>query len=263
MATEVSSLTVLDFGRADIDLGRVMAPGDRDGVWAVCAFPGFLVELNGGRRVLIDNGPNRRHIHEPMYEYAGTDFGEHLKTQLTNSDDPVNRLAELGLDLGDIDTLVLTHTHFDHAGNTADFADTRIVIHRDAYEFGRDRWERGIPGGIPDNAHDGSPLDYLKIDRDTELAPGFTLLETPGHAPGHLSVLLDLPETGAVILAIDAIYSQVNIDRNNFRVAHDSDQARQSAERLVQLAEEHDAWLIYGHDPEQWETIRKAPDTYR
>lgn len=263
MATSVASLMVLDFGRADIDLGRVMAPGDRDGVWAVCAFPGFLIELADGRRVLVDNGPNRRHIREPMYEYAGTDFGEHLKPQLTNDDDPVNRLAELGLDLGDIDILVLTHTHFDHAGNTADFAETEIVVHKDAYEFGRDRWERGIAGGIPEHAHDGSPLNYLLIEGDAELAPGFTLLETPGHAPGHLSVLLDLSETGAVILAIDAIYSQVNLQRDNFQVAYDSDQARQSAERLVQLAEERDALLIYGHDPEQWETLRKAPEAYR
>src|SRR5918998_168060 len=95
--TAVRSLTILDFGRANIDLGTVMAPGDMDGQWAVCAFPGYLVSLNDGRQILIDTGPNRRHIHEPMYEFAGSTFADHLQPQMTEADDPRNRLAELGL----------------------------------------------------------------------------------------------------------------------------------------------------------------------
>src|SRR4051794_28616211 len=95
--TQVAALTILDFGRADIDLGNVMAPGDMDGQWAVCAFPGYLIELRDGRRALVDTGPNRRHIREPMYEFAGTGFDEKLKLQMTEADDPRNRLAELGL----------------------------------------------------------------------------------------------------------------------------------------------------------------------
>ena len=62
--TAVQSLTILDFGRANIDLGVIMAPGDMDGQWAVCAFPGYLVELNDGRYVLIGGrlaGPRAHH----------------------------------------------------------------------------------------------------------------------------------------------------------------------------------------------------------
>ena len=143
MSTAVRSLTILDFGRANIDLGAVMAPGDLDGQWAVCAFPGYLIELDDDRHILVDTGPNRRHIREPMYEYAGTNFADHLQPQLTEADDPRNRLAELGLTEADIDILILTHTHFDHAGNAADFTSSEIVIHRDAYADGRDRAARG------------------------------------------------------------------------------------------------------------------------
>lgn len=261
--TAVRSLTILDFGRADIDMGNVMAPGDLDGQWRVCAFPGFLIELEDGRRVLVDTGPNRRHIREPMYEYRGTNFADYLKPQLTDADDPVNRLAELGLTVDDIDILVLTHTHFDHAGNTADFKNSEIVIHRDAYEFGRERWEQGVAGGIPETADDGTPLNYRLIEGDTELAPGLTLLETPGHAPGHLSLLVELPETGPVIIAIDAIYSRANQEFGNYKVGFDPEQGRKSGERLIALAGERDAMLIYGHDPEQWDELRKAPESYR
>jgi N-acyl homoserine lactone hydrolase len=43
------------------------------------------------------------------------------------------------------------------------------------------------------------------VDGDTELLPGLTLLETSGHTPGHQSVLVRLPQTGPVLLAIDAV----------------------------------------------------------
>jgi N-acyl homoserine lactone hydrolase len=255
--TAVRSLAILDFGRANIDLGTVMAPGDMDGQWAVCAFPGYLVTLNDGRHILFDTGPNRRHIHEPMYEYAGTNFSDHLQPQMTEADDPHNRLAEQGLTEADIDILVLTHTHFDHAGNTADFGASEIVIHRDAYTEGRDRYERGVPGGIPANGADGQPLNYRLIDGDCELVPGVTLLHTPGHANGHLSALLRLPQSGSIILAIDAIYSRANRDAANYKIGANPTQGLASATRLIALAEQENALLIYGHDPKQWQTLKK------
>lgn len=261
-ATAVRSLTVLDFGRSDIDMGTIMAPGDLDGQWRVCAFPGYLIELADGRHVLVDTGPNRRHIREPMYEFAGTTFGEHLKPLLTDADDPINRLAELGITPADIDILVLTHTHFDHGGNAGDFVASEIVIHRDAYAYGMSRLESGQPGWIPVTGANGETLRYRMIDGDTELVPGLTLLHTPGHADGHLSVLVQLPDTGAVILAIDAIYSRVNRERSNYKIGANSAQGIASAKRLIQLEAAENAMMIYGHDPDQWEELRKSPERY-
>lgn len=259
----VRTMRILNFGEADIDLGFVMAPGDLDGRWAVCPFPGFLFELSDGTRILVDNGPNRRHIDEPMYEYGDSEFARHLKPMLTHDDDPKIRLAELELTVDDIDILVLTHTHFDHAGNTADFAGTRILIHKDAHAFGRERWEQGIPGGIPEFADDGSTLQYDLFEGDLELAEGLTLLETPGHAPGHMSVLVELPESGTFLLTIDAIYSRFNSMHDNYKVAFDSEQARESGHRCIRIAEETGAELIYGHDPVQWTSLVKSPAAYR
>jgi len=52
------------------------------------------------------------------------------------------------------------------------------------------------------------PIERIRlVDGDTELLPGLELIETSGHVPGHQSVLVRLPKTGAVLLTIDAVPS--------------------------------------------------------
>jgi N-acyl homoserine lactone hydrolase len=83
---------------------------------------------------------------------------------------------------------------------------------------------------------------------------------TPGHTPGHLSAVLDLPETGPVILAADAINRASEPDEG-FADAADPIAAMASAERLLALGAP-ESLLIYGHDPSQWRSLRKAPAFY-
>jgi N-acyl homoserine lactone hydrolase len=87
------------------------------------------------------------------------------------------------------------------------------------------------------------------------------VLLTPGHAPGQLSLLVELPRTGTVILTGDAISRPAEIDEG-FDTAPDPATALRSARRLMRLASERDAFVIYGHGPEQWPTLRKAPAFY-
>ena len=172
-------------------------------------------------------------------------------------DDIANRLAALGLEPEDIGVLVSTHFHFDHAGNHADFGDARIVVQREAFEyskahhdpFTRDLWD------LPH-------LRYELIDGDVELVPGVELIKTSGHAPGHMSLLVRLPMTGPVLLAIDAISTFENLTTDNWGTAADPGAARESAHRLAALAEREAALLVTGHDPEQWSTLRLAPAWY-
>lgn len=51
---------------------------------------------------------------------------------------------------------------------------------------------------------DEANFNYSIVDGDTTLMAGVDLIETSGHVPGHRSVLIDLPKTGNVLLAIDA-----------------------------------------------------------
>lgn len=175
---------------------------------------------------------------------------------------PINRptaqLARLGLAPAHVTELVITHGDIDHVGGIHDFPDATIVLSRAEREAGPPRY-----------FGDGRPVDWPAaarcrlVDGDEELVSGVTLLATPGHSPGHLSLLVRLHETGVVVLACDAISREAELATGVNGGASDNDAARRSAEQVLEIARRHDALLVYGHDPVQSATLRRAPDRYR
>ncbi len=102
------------------------------------------------------------------------------------------------------------------------------------------------------------------IDGDTELLPGLILIETSGHAPGHQSVLVSLPQAGKVLLAIDAVVLErlFTPDRKAWPLENE-EQLRASTRKLMDLVDrEHVKLVIFGHDGQQWQTLKKAPAYY-
>jgi len=111
-------------------------------------------------------------------------------------------------------------------------------------------------------------LRYRFVSGDTELLPGITLIESSGHAPGHQSVLVQLPQTGRVLLAIDAITrnpgDMLPEERPDNPMDVNSAAARVSVRKLTDLAEREGVTLIvYGHDANEWETLKKSPEYYQ
>src|SRR5690606_22997633 len=102
-------------------------------------------------------------------------------------------------------------------------------------------------------------------DGDTELLPGLELIETSGHVPGHQSVLLRLHKTGTVLLAIDAVPFAEGFTRDQQGDDSDPDAAavRASTIKLLDLVEREGIGLvIFGHDTEQWQGLKKLPEYY-
>ena len=147
-------------------------------------FGSFLL-LAGGETILVDTGlgpdPPRR-FETPPAELPGS-------------------LDQAGVSLTDITSVVLTHLHFDHVGwvLTADgespmFPNARYVAGKADWEH----WRRNDhPAGDHERAfrHRVLPLERLGLldltDGELEVAPGIRTLPTPGHTPGHLSLLLE------------------------------------------------------------------------
>ncbi len=220
--------------------------------------PAYLIQMDDGTNVLVDSGFPRAMI--GVYKQPGyTGFA------MDEEDYIVNRLAAIGVQPDEINYVICTHLDPDHAGGHDSFPQAEFVVQRAHYAAAKsgqyDRFERMRP-------HWNAPgLRYREVDGDTALLPGIELIETSGHVPGHQSVLVRLPQTGPVLLAIDAMPRQLGDTAPEDRVAgpFDADEAamRASTRKLVDLAaREGAAILIHGHDPAQWTTLRRSPQYY-
>jgi N-acyl homoserine lactone hydrolase len=209
----------------------------------------YLVEMSDGKYVLIDTGLPADHEPDGLPPAA-------YETNV------VEQLCALGLKPDDIDILVCTHFDPDHVGYNDAFPKSELVVQREQYELARS----GHPRYSSARAHwDHPALRYRLLDGDTELLPGLTLIETSGHAPAHQSVLVRLPHTGPVLLAIDAVMMErlFTPDRKAWPSDDNEEQLRNSTRKLLELVErEHVALVVFGHDGTQWKTLKKAPECY-
>jgi N-acyl homoserine lactone hydrolase len=176
-----------------------------------------------------------------------------------------SRLKQLGVAPGDIDYVVLSHLHFDHAGNVKLFKETNARLVCSAKEK---EWAFGFEGPF-NGAHlkaDYEDLTFETVDGDAEFLPGVSFIQTPGHTPGSMSMRVDLPETGTMIFTADAVYmgDSYGPPAVPAAIVNNLEQFYASVEKLRGIATETDATLVFGHDPDQIKQLRVAPNgSYR
>ena len=242
--THVQRLYLMQLSRADLSLpnGQTLAMSSG------C----YLAQTSDGMNILIDSG-----LPADYMPPQGTP-----STSTTNGKNVLEQLADLGLRPEDIDILICTHFDPDHAGYHDAFTQAELVVQRAHYELAHS----GHPRYAAARAHwDHPALRYRLIEGDTELLPGIMLVETSGHCPGHQSVLLNLPQTGKILLAIDAVAMErlFTPERRAWPLDDDEEQLRASTRKLLELVErEQVALVIFGHDGQQWQALRKAPEYY-
>ncbi len=238
--TQLLRLYVLDFGRFQVQQnGRIIG------------IQGFLIQTQEGQNILVDSGFPPKYAQD--VEKASLEDNLHSFGHLIDFSSrqlPAAQLGLLGLTLEDIDLLILSHGDIDHVGALPELVGRTIVVGAAERAMPRPRYFDTQPLEWPQ-------ADYQLIFGDTELMPGLQVLLTSGHSPGHLSLLLDLPKTGKVLLTVDAISRPAELSENLLE-----GQTLQQAQRIMKIAAESNAFVIYGHNPEQWQTLKKAPHFY-
>jgi N-acyl homoserine lactone hydrolase len=203
--------------------------------------------------VLFDTGFHPVHIDRPDATYGPRST---VKPVMDRDDAIVARLSRVGVRPDDIAIVVNSHLHFDHAGNNGAFPKATFIVQGEHLAFAKGKPNfPGVYWDIPE-------LTYMPVAGRTRVARGLEVVPTPGHAPGHQSLVVDLPETGRVVLCGDAAFTRENLERGEIQ-AQDEATAKDSLRLIRSLVNDDLDRVFTSHDAASWQRWRHAPETYR
>jgi N-acyl homoserine lactone hydrolase len=189
-----------------------------------------------------------------------------------------SQLKQIGVAPSDIRYVGISHTHPDHIGNIELFPQSTVLIQKAEYDFYFGPAKPGaavlpaealtVPPGDPTPKFSKNhPVKLVDEDLDVFGDGSVVILATPGHTPGHDSLLVDLPKTGWILLSGDAVHLQTNWD--NRRIPYFSTmpteqkfQTLLSMQRIADLISFYHAQLWINHEIEQSKKQKHSPEYY-
>jgi len=172
------------------------------------------------------------------------------------------QLAEVGVTPAQVTHVAFSHTHGDHVGNANLFTAATLYIQQAEYDaaFGPDAVKKFNFEPANYDKLRGNRTIKLNGDYDVFGDGSVVILSTPGHTPGHQSLLVRLPKTGAVVLSGDAVHMQDNwVNRRVPSFNFSKEQSVASMEKLAGVIQESNAQLWINHDKPQSDRIPHAP----
>jgi glyoxylase-like metal-dependent hydrolase (beta-lactamase superfamily II) len=158
----------------------------------------------------------------------------------------------------EIKAVILSHTHFDHAGNIGLFKRAAVYIHQREFEHAQ-----ASGAALTLDLKSFAPRSRL-IERDQEIARGVRLIALPGHCPGLLGLVVETKNDGVLIFPSDAIYTRANYGppAKLSAIVYDSLAFLESIEKVRGLAKKLNAKVMFPHDMEFFQTLKLAPRYY-
>jgi N-acyl homoserine lactone hydrolase len=246
-------LAFLNGGSIDADRS-IIHPGDDAGRRVTLPVMQVVIESEG-KTMLVDTGMPPALAGNP--DGIEQEYGvepKRLRSMMTAEQRVDRQLELLGLSPEKLDVIVNTHCHFDHAGGNALFAGCTISVQEAELEA-----VHGGNGYLP--IWDAPGLIFEAVSGDWSPLPGVEMYHTPGHTPGHQSMLVRVTDP-PWLFAWDAVYTEEHWRTGKLGAVTDVAAARASIERLREIAEMEKARIIFGHDQAQWEAWVKAPGWY-
>jgi len=198
------------------------------------------VASGGGRTFVIDTGFN-------------ADVAKKRKRTFLRC--PVETLGAFGIDVNAVEDVILTHLHYDHAGNFDRFPNARFHLQERELAYATGRFMR-----YPRLSHSFEVEDICGIVRlnyarrvlfyngDVELAPGLSIHAAGGHSAG-LQFVRVRTRRGPVVLASDVSHFYENMaSERPFTTALHIGEMLEGFERLLALAPD-ESHIVPGHDP--------------
>jgi N-acyl homoserine lactone hydrolase len=142
-----------------------------------------------------------------------------------------------GIDVDDIDAVVVSHLHFDHVGGASAFRGTPIYAQRAEWEAAQ------APKYTIPEFLEFPGANFVLVDGEVELALGLRLIPIPGHSPGHQVVAVETP-AGVIILAGQAIETCAELEG-----MIESGELSDAAKRIAEL---EPFAVLFSHDHRQW-----------
>jgi N-acyl homoserine lactone hydrolase len=173
-----------------------------------------------------------------------------------------SELARIGLQPKQIGLIGLSHLHWDHVGQAADFPAARLLV-------GKEDWDamaahlpavNVAPEMLAPWFSGPAPKTLVQGDQDIFGDGSVIMIATPGHTPGHHSLLVRLARQGPVLLTGDLYHSTQQFEAKQVP-PHDADpeQTKASFERFDALVQELNATLIIQHEPADVAKLPRFP----
>ena len=252
----------LDCGHSLANDESVWTPGENVGRDIEFSSTCWLIK-HGRQWLLWDTGVPESSLNDPKgWSTLPKLIVYHLDKSLTD------QLAEIGLKPGDIGRVAISHTHGDHIGNVGLFPNSTIMMQQAEYS-----WIHS-PNGPNDNVNQlmalarellGTPKNLQLIDGDTDVFGdgSVTLVPTPGHTPGHQSLLVHLRKSGFIILSGDVVHLEENFEKNAVPSLNTNKaESIASMDKVRQLMAMYKATLFINHDKSQTDGLRLIPAFY-
>jgi len=243
-ATTIKRMIILDCGRAIGKDHSLWTPGYNVGKSVEIANSCFLIEHRRGYFLWETGVPDRvAELKRGLSAARGNILLFRDKTLAA-------QLKALGVKPNNIGRVAISHRHGDHAGNLTLYSKATILMQRGEY----------LPMANAKKPYFAKGQKIMLLDGDYDVFGdgSVTIIATPGHTPGHQSLLVKMPKSGAYILTGDAVHFQISWDRGFVpKFNSDKDQTLKSIARLKQLARQHRAQIWIGHDKPNTDRIRR------
>ena len=173
-----------------------------------------------------------------------------------------DRLKELNVTPDQVKWVGISHFHGDHTGQLAPFTNATLLI-------GKGDWDQIISptpmqganvAGFKSWIDEKRKVEPLTADKDVFGDGSVIVLRTPGHTPGHSSLLVKLKNTGPVLLTGDLVHFRENYETNGVPIFNfDRAQSIASIERMKQIAANLKATVVIQHDMRDIGTLPAFP----